>query len=65
MAKKFYSFETSFKSLTDELKYYLTGEGIYFEASGGPGFYHLEIFTNAAGAEKINAFIDTMTITEA
>lgn len=62
MAKKWYNFETAFKSLRDELRYFLIGEDIPFEISGGPGFYHFEIFTNGAGAEKINAFLDTITI---
>ena len=62
---KFYNFETCFRSLRDELRQYLKETGVYYELSGGPGFWHFEIKTDAAGAEKINRFIDSVTITEA
>lgn len=61
---KFYNFETRFVSLRDTLREYLHENGIYYELSGGSGFYHFEIKTDPAGAEKINAFIDSITITE-
>ena len=61
---KFYNFETRFISLRDALRVYLKENGIYYELSGGPGFYHFEIETDPAGAEKINAFLDTQIITE-
>jgi hypothetical protein len=32
--------------------------------SGGPGFWHFEIKTDPAGAEKINTWLDTQIITE-
>lgn len=61
---KFYNFETRFISLRDALREYLKANNIYYELSGGPAFYHFEIKTDPAGAEKINAFIDTQIITE-
>lgn len=61
---RFYNFETRFRSLRDELRGYLQNNNIYYELSGGPGFWHFEIKTDPAGAEKINAFLDTVTIPE-
>jgi hypothetical protein len=61
---KFYNFETRFRSLRDALRDYLHENGIYYELSGGAGFWHFEIKTDPAGAEKINAFLDTQIITE-
>ena len=61
---KFYNFETRFISLRDALREYLHENGIYYELSGGPGFYHFEIKTDPAGAEKINNWLDTQIIKE-
>lgn len=61
---KFYNFETRFRSLRDALREYLHGNEIYYELSGGAGFWHFEIKTDPAGAAKINAFIDSISITE-
>lgn len=61
---KWYNFETMFHSLRDSLRGFLHSEKIRYELSGGPGFYHFEILTDSAGAEKINAFLDSVTITE-
>jgi hypothetical protein len=61
---KFYNLETRFRSLRDALREYLHENGVYYELSGGPGFWHFEIKTDPAGAEKINAFLDTQIITE-
>lgn len=60
----YYNFETRFRSLCDALRAYLQENGIYYELSGGPGFWHFEIKTDPAGAEQIDAFIDTVTIQE-
>lgn len=59
---KWYNLETRFRSLKDELRSYLHENGIYYELSGGAGFWHFEIKTDPAGAEKINTFIDSITI---
>jgi hypothetical protein len=59
---KFYNLETRFISLRDDLRRYLHENGVYYELSGGPGFYHFEIKTDPAGAEKINRFIESITI---
>lgn len=61
---RFYNFETRFRSLRDALREYLQENGIYYELSGGPGFWHFEIKTDPAGAEQIDAFIDTVIIQE-
>lgn len=61
---KFYNFETRFISLRDSLRAYLQENEIYYELSGGAGFWHFEIKTDPAGAERINAWLDTQIITE-
>lgn len=61
---KYYNFETRFRSLKDDLRRYLHENGIYYELSGGAGFWHFEIKTDPAGVEKINAWLDTQIITE-
>lgn len=59
---KWYNFETMFHSLKDDLRRYLKENEIYYELSGGAGFWHFEIKTDPTGAEKINAFIDSVTL---
>ena len=59
---KYYSFETMFKSLKDTLKLFLLSNNIYFEISKDKQYYHFEIFTDPAGADKINEFLDNNTI---
>ena len=61
---EFYNFETRFISLRDVLRQYLQENGIYYELSGGPAFYHFEIKTDAAGAARINRFLDSQIIWE-
>lgn len=61
---KFYNFETRFVSMRDALREYLQENGVYYELSGGPGFYHFEIKTDAAEAEEINRFIESVSIVE-
>lgn len=62
--KKYYNFETMFLSLRDELRSFLKENNIYYELSKAYRYYHFEILTDAAGAEKINNFIDSVSITE-
>lgn len=59
---KWYNLETMFRSLRGALRVYLHDNGIYYELSGGSGFWHFEILTDAAGANHINSFIDSITI---
>ena len=59
---KYYSFETMFISLATNIGDYLHGNNIYFELSKNGQYYHFEILTDANGAEKINSFIDSVTI---
>ena len=61
---KFYNFETRFISLRDALRAYLKENGIYYELSGGPAFYHFEIKTDPAGAAAIEKWLYTQIITE-
>ena len=59
---KWYNLETMFRSLRDALRVYLHDNGIYCELSGCAGGWHFEIHTDAAGADRINSFIDSITI---
>ena len=61
---EWYNFETRFISLRDALRQYLQENGIYYELSGGPGFWHFEIKTDSSGLDRINAFLDTQVIWE-
>ena len=61
---KWYNFETMFISLRDALRAFLHENGIKYELSAAFHAYHFEIYTDAAGAEKINAFIDSQSIKE-
>lgn len=64
MTKKYYNFETRFISLRDALRAFLQDSGIYYELSGAYSYYHFEVLAGASELEKINAFLDTQTITE-
>ena len=59
---KYYNFETMFLSLAEKLKEFLENELIHFEISGAGAYYHFEILTDPAGAEKVNNFIDSVSI---
>lgn len=63
MDRKFYSFETMFKSLKDELRAFLKTENIYYELSGCFSGWHFEIKASPDEVEKINAWLDKNTIT--
>ena len=62
---KFYNFETCFRSLRDALRGFLKENKIYYELSecGNP-YWHFEIKTDAAGAEKINRCLNDVNIVE-
>lgn len=64
MNKRYYSFETMFRSLKDELKAYLKGAGIYYELSGCGAGWHFEILMNEDEVRRANDWLDTVTITE-
>jgi hypothetical protein len=51
-----------FISLATALGDYLHARKIYFEISKNGRYYHFEILTDDAGAEKINSFLDGNTI---
>ena len=61
---KYYSFNTMFRSLKDKLTQFLKDNNIYFEVSGRAAGWHLEILTDANGAEMINNYINSISITE-
>lgn len=60
--KKWYNFETAFRSLADSLSKFLKCSGIYYERSGAFGNYHFEILAGMNDVVDINAFIDANTI---
>ena len=59
---KYYNYETMFISLATKIGDYLHKNAIYFELSKNGQYYHFEILTDAAGADKINDFLDNNTI---
>jgi hypothetical protein len=59
---KYYNFETMFISLAEKLGDFLKENNIYFEISKNGRYYHFEILTDPAGADKINDFLDNNTI---
>ena len=60
--KKYYNFETMFKSLRDLLREFLHDNNIYYELSGVGAYYHFEILASVEECEKINSFLDDNTI---
>lgn len=61
--RKYYNFETMFRSLKDELREYLHEIGVYYELSGCYSGWHFEILANQEEVEKINKWLDANTIT--
>ena len=61
---KYYSFETSFHSLKEQLREFLIKNGFKFEISGEPGFWHFEILLDESGVKTVNKWIDENRITE-
>lgn len=62
--KKYYNFDTRFISLRDVLRTFLKENNIYYELSGAYSYYHFEVLASPDELQKINAFLDTQTITE-
>ena len=59
---KWYNFETAFITLANDLSVYLKLSKIKYERSGCFGSYHFEIFTDPAGVQMINNWLDEHTI---
>lgn len=64
MPRKYYNFETMFRSLKDELTVFLKKSGIRYELSGCGGGWHFEILCNDSEVEAVNKWLDDNTITE-
>lgn len=64
MKRKYYSFHTSFRSLKDELRNFLKENDIYYELSGCISNWDFSVLCNLDELEKVNAFLDTVIITE-
>ena len=62
--RKFYNFETMFKSLKDDLRGFLQSQNIYYELSGCGAGWHFEAYCNAEEVTIINNWLDENTITE-
>ena len=60
--KKYYSFETMFTSLKNELAKFLKENGIYYELSGTTASYHFEILLDSDETQKVNDWLDEHTI---
>ena len=60
--KNYYNFETMFLSLRDALREYLKANNIYYELSKAYRYYHFEILATAEQANKINNYLDSITI---
>lgn len=60
--KKFYNFDTRFISLRDKLRAFLKDNNIYYELSGAYSYYHFEILVDRSELEKVNSFLDSITI---
>ena len=56
--KKWYSFETLFIGLAEQLKEMLDDEVIYYEVSGVGKGYHFEILADGFERRLINGFLD-------
>ena len=62
MSRKFYSFETMFRSLKDELRSFLKTSGFYYELSGCFGGWHFEIRLSEDEVQIVNNWLDEHTI---
>lgn len=51
------NFETPSRLLAESLKDFLRSKGIYFEASGGVGFWHFEIACTDKEESAINKWL--------
>jgi hypothetical protein len=60
--KKYYNFETLFRSLKDELTVYLKKHGYKFEISGCYTGWHFEVLASEKGLQSINDYLDSVTI---
>lgn len=61
--KRWYSFETWFKSVRDLVRQYLKAEDIEYELSKCYQGYHFEIRCTKQEAHNFNAFMDSISIT--
>lgn len=62
--RKWYNFETLWRSLKDDLRALLLCEGIKYELSGCGKGWHFEIFASVEEADMINNWLDQNTIKE-
>lgn len=60
--KKWYTYETSFLTLANDLPAFLKCSGIYYERSGAFGNYHFELLADMNDVVVVNAFLDAHTI---
>lgn len=64
MEARYYSFNTMFRSLKDELGAFLKRAKIYYELSGWYAGWHFEILATPQEADAINEWLDRNTFTE-
>ena len=61
---RYYSFETMFRSLKEELSVFLKRASIYYELSGMGAGWHFEILATPKQADAINEWLDRNTFVE-
>lgn len=62
--RRYYGFNTMFRSLKDDLRVFLKRAGIYYELSGRGAGWHFEILANDDEVVSINNWLDANTIVE-
>ena len=62
--RKYYHFETAFRTLKDELKIFLQENNIYYKLCGCPGCWNFEILCNNDEFVKVDLWITNNTIIE-
>lgn len=62
--RKWYNFETMFRSLADELSWFLKVSNIKYERSGCFDGYHFELLCDDTESEAVDNWLEAHTITE-
>lgn len=63
-SKKYYSYNTMFRSVKDLLSTFCKENNIYFEPSGREAGWHFEILCSEEELKMCNDFLDSISITE-
>lgn len=63
-SKKYYSYNTMFRSVKDLLSTFCKENDIYYELSGREASWHFEILCNEKELKMCNDFLDSISIIE-